>query len=126
MGGFAWSEQLSERGPKFQVAVQACAAGGFTFEIFTVSGEPRTLEFASLNYASPVDAARAGYEAMAAKGLQIPDTSESRPATAGRRADPSPNGESVKLELGVLIPLVVVMNVVVAIVAWYAVGGLLG
>jgi hypothetical protein len=36
---------LSKRGPKFSVAVRACADGGFTFEIFTVSGGPRTLHF---------------------------------------------------------------------------------
>jgi hypothetical protein len=59
---------LSERDPKFQVAVRACD-GRFTFEIFSVSGEPRTLQVGSQYYATPDDAERAGYAAIAAKGL---------------------------------------------------------
>jgi hypothetical protein len=123
MGGTAWSKQLSDHGPKFQVAVRACASGEFSFEIFSVSGEPRTLELESQHYASPADAARAGYEAMAAKGLQTAEIDD--PAKSGRQPDPSPIGESGEVELGVLIPLVLVTNVVVAIVTWYAVGGFL-
>jgi hypothetical protein len=61
---------LSERGPKFQVAVRASADGRFSFEIFTVSGEPRTVQINSQHCPTPDDAARAGYEALAAKGLQ--------------------------------------------------------
>jgi hypothetical protein len=60
---------LSERGRKFQVAVRASADGRFTFEIFSVSGEPRTLQVGSQYYATPDDAERAGYAAIAAKGL---------------------------------------------------------
>jgi hypothetical protein len=41
----------------------------FTFEIFSVSGEPRTLQVGSQYYATPDDAERAGYAAIAAKGL---------------------------------------------------------
>jgi hypothetical protein len=113
---------LSERGPKFRVAVRASADGRFTFEIFTVSGEPRTLHFESRYYASPDDAERAGYEAIAANGLPTRDIDEARPVTSLSR---SPGGESGAVELGVLIPLVLVTNVLVAIIVWYAVGALL-
>jgi hypothetical protein len=58
--------QLSVR-DQFQVAVRATADGRFTFQIFTVSGEPRTLRADGRHYATPNDAARAGYEAIAAK-----------------------------------------------------------
>jgi hypothetical protein len=43
------------------MAVRASADGRFIFEIFTVSGEPRTLQFKSRHYSSPGDAERAGY-----------------------------------------------------------------
>ena len=66
---FARKTRLSENGPKFQVAVRASADGKFTFEIFSVSGEPRTLQVGSQYYATPDDAERAGYAAIAAKGL---------------------------------------------------------
>jgi hypothetical protein len=52
---------------QFQVAVRATADGRFTFQIFTVSGEPRALRADGRHYATPNDAARAGYEAIAAK-----------------------------------------------------------
>jgi hypothetical protein len=61
------ASQLNDR--KFSVAVRASAEGRFTFEIFTVSGEPRTIRFESRHYSSPHDAERAGYEAIAAKGV---------------------------------------------------------
>jgi hypothetical protein len=61
------SIQLSDRNPKFSVAVRASADGRFTFEIFTVSGEPRTIRFESQDYSSPADAERAGYEVIAAR-----------------------------------------------------------
>jgi hypothetical protein len=122
--GFARSIQLSERGPKFSVAVRACAEGRFTFEIFTVSGEPRTLQVESRHYSSPGDAERAGYEAIAAKGLQMRDIDKARPVRSGEELGPSPNSESGEVELGVLVPLVLVTNVIVAIIAWYAVGAL--
>jgi hypothetical protein len=68
-GNLRGTHGLSERGPKFQVAVRASADGRFTFEIFSVSGEPRTLQVGSQYYATPDDAERAGYAAIAAKGL---------------------------------------------------------
>ena len=116
---------MSERGPKFQVAVRASAGGAFTFEIFSVSGEPRTLQVNSQHYPTPGDAARAGYAALAAKGLQAPDINETGPVESGREPSRSVVGQSGEVELGALIPLVVVTNVIVAIVAWYAVGALL-
>jgi hypothetical protein len=60
---------LSVRDLKFQVAVRASADGRFTFQIFTLSGEPRTFHAGSQTYATPADAAQAGYEAIAAKRL---------------------------------------------------------
>jgi hypothetical protein len=68
---FAWSIRLNECGPKFQVAVRASADGRFTFEIFSVSGEPRTLQVDRQYYATPDDAERAGYAAIAAKGPSL-------------------------------------------------------
>jgi len=123
--GFARSIQLSERGPKFSVAVRASADGRFTFEIFTVSGEPRTLQFESRHYSSPGDAQRAGYEAIAAKGPQAQDIDKAPRVTFGREIRPSPDSESGDVELEVLVILVTVTNIIVAIIAWYAVGALL-
>jgi hypothetical protein len=114
--------QLSECGPKFSVAVRACANGRFTFEIFMVSGEPRTLHVESRQYSSPGDAERAGYEAITAEGLQ---TIEPVARDSGQELGPSPDGELGVVELGVLVPLVLVTNVVVAIIVWHAVGALL-
>ena len=93
------SNQLSDRNPKFSVAVRASANGRFTFEIFTVSGEPRTVRFESRHYSSPGDAERAGYEAIAAKGFQTID--KACPARSGQELSGSPDGESGEVELGV-------------------------
>jgi hypothetical protein len=85
---------LSDRNPKFSVAVRASADGRFTFEIFTVSGEPQTIEFESRYYSSPGDAERAGYEAIAANGLQTLDIDKARRAGSGQEFNSSPDGES--------------------------------
>ena len=116
---------MSERGPKFQVAVRASPGGAYTFEIFAVAGEPRTLQVNSQYYATPGDAARAGYAALAAKDLQTRNTNETAPVESEREPSPSGISQSGEVELGALIPLVLVANVIVAIVAWYAVGALL-
>jgi hypothetical protein len=81
---------MTERDPKFSVAVRASADGGFTFEIFTVSGEPRALQLESRHYSSPGAAERAGYEAIAAEGLQTIN-----PAARDSGQEPSrpPDGE---------------------------------
>jgi hypothetical protein len=54
-------------GRELRVAVRARASGGYTYQIFTVASEPRTLVSAENDnsYASPADAERAGYEAVA-------------------------------------------------------------
>jgi hypothetical protein len=99
--GFARSIQLSDRNPKFSVAVRASADGRFTFEIFTVSGEPQTIKFESRHYSSPSDAERAGYEAIAAKGLQTQDIDKARRAGSGQEFNSSPDSESGEAEPGV-------------------------
>ncbi len=53
--------------PQFRVAVRATEDGQFTFQIFTVSSEPRTFQADSPHYATPADAAQAGYDAIAAR-----------------------------------------------------------
>ena len=95
------STSLSDRDPKFSVAVRASADGRFTFEIFTVSGEPRTIRFESRHYSSPGDAERAGYEAIAAKGFQTLEIDKACPARSGQELSGSPDGESGEVELGV-------------------------
>jgi hypothetical protein len=57
---------VSVRDLRFQVAVRATGDGRFTFQIFTLSGEPRTFHAGSQTYATPADAAQAGREAIAA------------------------------------------------------------
>ena len=75
---------MSDRDPKFSVAVRASADGRFTFEIFTVSGEPQTIRFETRHYSSPDDAERAGYEAIAAKDLQTLDLDNGHRARSGQ------------------------------------------
>jgi hypothetical protein len=99
--GFARSIQLSDRNPKFLVAVRASADGRFTFEIFTLSGEPQTIQFESQHYSSPVDAERAGYEVIAANGLQTLDIDKARRAGSGQEFSSSPDSESGEAEPGV-------------------------
>jgi hypothetical protein len=98
--GFARSIQSSDRNPKSSVAVRASADGRFTFEIFTVSGEPQTIKFESRHYSSPGDAERAGYEAIAANGLQTQDIDKARRAGSGQ-FNSSPGNESGEAEPGV-------------------------
>jgi hypothetical protein len=50
---------------KFRVAVQARNGGRYMFQIFTMAGEPRTLQIDDNCYASPEEAERAGCEAVA-------------------------------------------------------------
>jgi hypothetical protein len=65
LGGFT-EGPVNEHDPPFRVAVRASADGRFTFQIFTLSGEPRTFHTTSQTYATPADAAKAGHEAIAA------------------------------------------------------------
>jgi hypothetical protein len=55
--------------PKLEVAVVATSDGRFTFQIFAVSSEPRTLRIGSQYYLTPADAAKAGYEVIASRRL---------------------------------------------------------
>jgi hypothetical protein len=57
------------RDAMFQVAVRACGDGKFTFQIFTLSGEPRTYYAGTQSYETPTEAAQAGYKALAAGRL---------------------------------------------------------
>jgi hypothetical protein len=66
-------QPVNEHDPRFQVAVRASADGRFTFQIFTLSGEPRTFHASSRTYATPADAAKAGYEAIAASPSSAPE-----------------------------------------------------
>jgi hypothetical protein len=52
---------------EFRVAVRARERGGYTYQIFAVSSEPRTLLDAKNDhsYTSPAEAERAGFEAIA-------------------------------------------------------------
>ena len=51
---------------ELRVAVRARERGGYTYQIFTVASEPRTLLGAKddHSYASPAEAARAGFEVV--------------------------------------------------------------
>jgi predicted ATPase len=55
---------LSESLEQFRVAVVATDDGRFTYQVFLVCGEPRTLLTDSARYLTPADAAQAGYEAV--------------------------------------------------------------
>jgi hypothetical protein len=52
---------------EFRVAVRARESGGYTYQIFTVASEPQTIvgDRNGHSYASPAEAERAGYEAIA-------------------------------------------------------------
>jgi len=57
---------------ELRVAIRARERGGYTYQIFTVASEPRTLLGAKDDdsYASPAEAERAGFEAVAVlKGI---------------------------------------------------------
>ena len=50
-----------------RVAVRARKNGGYTYQIFTMAGEPKTLLSAKNNdtYVSPAEAVQAGFQAVA-------------------------------------------------------------
>jgi hypothetical protein len=60
---------LSNIHPTCGVAVVATPDGKFTFQIFAVSSEPKTLEIGSERYMTPADAAQAGHATIATKRL---------------------------------------------------------
>ena len=60
---------MNERDQRFRVAVRAQDGGSYSYQIFTMAGEPRTLQTDDQSYATPEDAERAGYEAVAVLNL---------------------------------------------------------
>jgi hypothetical protein len=55
--------------PRFEVAVIATSDGRYTFQIFVVSSEPRTLKTSGQYYLTPAAAAQAGYKMIASNCL---------------------------------------------------------
>jgi hypothetical protein len=60
----ASDRRVPESDLKFSVAVRAKSGGRYMFQIFTISGEPKTLRSALKFYSSPEEAERAGYETL--------------------------------------------------------------
>jgi hypothetical protein len=60
----------NERHLKFRVAVQACENGQYSYQLFTLAGEPRTFQRDDKSYDTPQEAVQAGYEALAALTAQ--------------------------------------------------------
>jgi hypothetical protein len=56
---------MHRRDQELRVAIRACA-GRYEYQIYTVAGEPETIPADTESFASPDEAAEAGYEAMAA------------------------------------------------------------
>jgi hypothetical protein len=56
---------MNERYLKFRVAVRARDNGQYMYQIFTLAGEPRTFQSDNRGYATPEEAERAGYDAIA-------------------------------------------------------------
>jgi hypothetical protein len=56
---------MRRRDQEFRVAIRA-REGRYGYQIYTVAGEPETVPADTESYASPDEAARAGYEAVAA------------------------------------------------------------
>ncbi len=56
---------MEARNLEFRVAIRA-RKGRYGFQIFTVAGEPQTFRSDTASYASPDEAAQAGYAAVAA------------------------------------------------------------
>lgn len=59
------SDKITPRNSKYRVAVRAAAGGGYTYEIFTVSGEPGTLRSGPQSYTTLESAVQAGFAAVA-------------------------------------------------------------
>jgi hypothetical protein len=47
-----------------RVAIRASAGGRYTYQLFTLAGEPRTFLADDTSFSSPQEAERAGYEAL--------------------------------------------------------------
>ena len=59
------SDRVNELCKRFRVAVRARDGGKYMYQIFTVAAEPRTFRSDNESYATPDEAERAGYEAVA-------------------------------------------------------------
>jgi hypothetical protein len=66
------SEKVNNFSSRFRVAIRAQDSGRYTYQIFTVAGEPRTFSGDGKSYATPHEAERAGYEAVAVLVEQQP------------------------------------------------------
>jgi hypothetical protein len=62
--GLLAEQRLSESLQELRVAVLATEDWQFTFEIFTVCGEPKILQAGAQRFVTPADAAQAGHEAI--------------------------------------------------------------
>jgi hypothetical protein len=49
---------------RYRVAIRASASGRYTFQLFTLAGEPQTFLTDDTGFDSPQDAERPGYEAL--------------------------------------------------------------
>jgi hypothetical protein len=75
----AGSRRLSNIHPRCEVAVVATPDGKFTFQIFAVSSEPKTLEIGTERYMTPADAGQAGHAMIATKRLSPNSTTSNTP-----------------------------------------------
>jgi predicted ATPase len=64
------SDSVNEFHQRFRVAVRARESGRYTYQIFTIAGEPRTFRSDNQSYDTPDEAERAGYEAVAVLKVQ--------------------------------------------------------
>jgi len=62
---------MNEHHLKFRVAVRARDNGRYTYQIFTLAGEPRTFQSADKSYKTPEEAVEAGHEAVAVLAAQL-------------------------------------------------------
>jgi hypothetical protein len=49
---------------RYRVAIRASAGGRYTYQLFTLTGEPHTFLTDDTGFDSPQEAERAGYEAL--------------------------------------------------------------
>jgi hypothetical protein len=60
---------MRKNNPRVDVAVVATSDGRFTFQIFAISSEPKTLKISGQCYLTATDAAQAGYKVIASERL---------------------------------------------------------
>jgi hypothetical protein len=79
----AMSGRTMISGSQYRVAIRAGAGGRYTYQLFTLAGEPRTFLADDTDFDSPQEAERAGYEAL--ERLDSATIAEAMPA----RVEPS-------------------------------------